>query len=123
MQPLDVNSKADVLNHSCFPTIAKGQSGTLENRGKNLLGQLYESNIYKKNVKQNIRVKSAITKSLDSIRCRIANCITKKLVVISQVPFFPILVSLYSTQISTFSPEKSLIFSSLRDLLIFKYID
>lgn len=45
MQPLDVNSKADVLNHSCFPMIAKGQSDTLENRGKNLLGQLYESNI------------------------------------------------------------------------------
>lgn len=83
MQPLDVNSKADVLNHSCFPMIAKGQSGTLENRGKNLLGQLYESNIYKKNVKQNIRVKSAITKSIDSIRCHIAICITKKLVVIS----------------------------------------
>lgn len=83
MQPLDVNSKADVLNHSCFPMIAKGQSGTLENREKNLLGQLYESNIYKKNVKQNIRVKSAITKSLDSIRRHIAICITKKLVVIS----------------------------------------
>ena len=82
MQPLDVNSKADVLNHSCFPMIAKGQSDTLENRGKNLLGQLYESNIYKKNVMQNIRVKSAITKTLDSIRCCIVICITKKLVVI-----------------------------------------
>lgn len=68
MQPLDVNSKADVLNHSRFPVIAKGQSDTLENRGKNLLGQLYKSNIYKKNGKQNIRVKSAITKSLDSMR-------------------------------------------------------
>lgn len=71
MQPLDVNSKADVLNHSCFPMIAKGQSNALENIGKNLLGQLYEGNIYKKNVKQNIRVKRAITKLLDSIRCSI----------------------------------------------------
>lgn len=77
MQPLDVNSKADVLNHSCFPMIAKGQSDTLENRGKNLVGQLSKSNIYMKNVKQNIRVKSAITKSLHSSRCHIAICITK----------------------------------------------
>lgn len=77
MQPLDGNSKADVLNHSCFPVIAKGQSDTLENRGKNLVGQLSKSNIYMKNVKQNIRVKSAITKSLHSIRCHIAICITK----------------------------------------------
>lgn len=45
MQPLDVNSKADVLNHSCFPMIAKGQSDTFKNRGKNRLGQLHESNI------------------------------------------------------------------------------
>jgi len=82
MQPLDVNSKADILNHSCFPMIAKGQSDTLEKRGKNLLGQLYESNIYKKNVQQNIRVKSAIIKSLESIRYHTVICITKKLVVI-----------------------------------------
>lgn len=82
MQPLDVNSKADVLNHSCFPMIAKGQSDTLENRGKNLLGELYESNIYKKNVKQNIGVKSAVTKSLDGTRRCTVICITKKLVVI-----------------------------------------
>lgn len=58
MQPLDVNSKADVLNHSCFPMIAKGQGNTLENTGKNLLEQLYKSNIHKKNVKKNIRFKS-----------------------------------------------------------------
>lgn len=45
MQPLDVNSKADVLNQSCFLMIAKGQSDTFKNRAKNILGQLDESNI------------------------------------------------------------------------------
>lgn len=61
--------------------IAKGQSNTLENIGKNLLGQVYQSNVYKKNGKQNITVKDAITKSLDSIRCHIVICTTKKLAV------------------------------------------
>lgn len=45
MQPLDVNSKAHILNQSCFPMIAKGQSDTFKNRAKNILEQLDESSI------------------------------------------------------------------------------